>query len=156
MRNDVSPPSPLGCTNLKLRQLGRRIGRLYDDDQRALGLKGTQYSLLSCVVKLGPVQPSALATTLGLTASTLSRNLAPLVAHGLVVVELGDDARSRRVRATDKGRALRAAAQRGWKRSQLALNARLGGERVQELHNLIDECLALLDGAATEESPDEP
>jgi hypothetical protein len=57
----VKDGEPRGCTNLKLRQLGRRVARLYDGDQRALGLKGTQYSLLSYVVKLGPVRPSDLA-----------------------------------------------------------------------------------------------
>src|SRR5690606_32054087 len=41
---------PSGCTNLRLHRLGRRVARLYDEDLRALGLKGTQYSLLSYIV----------------------------------------------------------------------------------------------------------
>ena len=142
--------APQGCTNLKLRQLVRRVGRLYDEDQRGIGLKGTQYSLLSHVVKLGPIQPSELARAMGLAPSTLTRNLEPLVAAGWVVQEPGADARSRVVRATDVGIALRAEAQRAWKRSQLAVNAKLGDERVTRLHALLDECVALLDAAEGE------
>ena len=36
--------------------------------------------------------------------------------------------------------------QRAWKRAQLALNARLGAERVAALHELVDDCLLQLDG----------
>ena len=142
--------TPQGCTNLKLRQLGRRVGRLYDAEVRALGLKGTQYSLLSHVVKLGPIQPGALALAMGLDPSTLTRNLQPLVAQGWVRLEAGPDARSRLVSATEAGQALRVQAQRAWKRSQLEVNARLGEARVLQLHALLDECLALLDDDATE------
>jgi DNA-binding MarR family transcriptional regulator len=135
---------PSGCTNLKLRQLSRRVARLYEVDVRALGLKNTQYSLLSYVVKLGPIQPSALAAQMELDPSTLTRNLQPLVAHGWVEVLPGTDARSRSIVATESGRALRAEAQRAWKRSQLKLNELLGDARVAKLHALIDECLERL------------
>ena len=145
---------PSGCTNLRLHRLGRRVARLYDEDVRALGLKGTQYSLLSHIVTLGPIQPSVLAAQLDLGPSTLTRNLKPLIAQGWVRMEPGDNQRSRRVVATDEGRALRAEAQRAWKRSQLALNARLSPERVVRLHALIDECMDLLDAAA--DAADEP
>ena len=52
-----SDPSlkPQGCTYLKLRQLTRSVARLYDEQLARCGLKGTQYSLLSHAVKLGPV-----------------------------------------------------------------------------------------------------
>jgi DNA-binding MarR family transcriptional regulator len=149
---DATTAPPQGCTNLKLRQLGRRVARLYDEDQRALGLKGTQYSLLSYVVKLGPVRPGVLAAQMGLDPSTLTRNLAALVDAGWVSMEPGDDARSRHVVATPAGRELRVQAQRAWKRSQLALNARLGDARVARLHALLDECIALLDAPADGET----
>jgi len=141
---------PVGCTNLKLRQLGRRVARLYEDDVRALGIKNTQYSLLSHVVKLGPLTQAALAAALGLNPSTLTRNLQPMVAKGWVRIDAGADARSHSVVVTAEGRALREQAQRAWKRSQLALNARLGETRVARLHALIDECAALLADPADE------
>jgi DNA-binding MarR family transcriptional regulator len=150
MTSTARTGAPQGCTNLKLRQLVRRVGRLYDEDQRGVGLKGTQYSLLSHVVKLGPIQPSELARAMGLAPSTLTRNLEPLIAAGWVVQEPGADARSRTVRATEAGLALRTEAQRAWKRSQLAVNEKLGAGRVIRLHALLDECTALLDAAEGE------
>ena len=54
-----TPPKslPQGCTNLKLRQLMRRVSQFYDAEMARAGLKTTQYSLLSYVDKLGPVRP---------------------------------------------------------------------------------------------------
>lgn len=137
--------APQGCTNLKLRQAARLVTRHYESFVAPTGLKITQYSLLSHVVKLGPLRAGALAAAMQLDASTLTRNLQPLLQQGLVQVHAGDDARSRVIAATDAGRALRTEAQRAWKRAQLALNERLGIERVTALHALIDACLPLLD-----------
>jgi DNA-binding MarR family transcriptional regulator len=144
--------APRGCTNLKLRQLSRRVTRHYDAIVSATGLKNTQYSLLSHVVVLGPIQLSALAAKMQLDPSTLTRNLQPLIAQGWLALEPGDDARSRRVIATPAGQALRIEAQRAWKRAQLSLNERLGDERVARLHALLDECMALLDDAESPEN----
>ncbi|HEU0203650.1 MAG TPA: MarR family winged helix-turn-helix transcriptional regulator, partial [Burkholderiaceae bacterium] len=73
---------PRGCTNLKLRQLSRVVTRHYDAYVAATGLKNTQYSLLSHVVLLGPIKPAELAQRMRLDASTLTRNLQPLLAQG--------------------------------------------------------------------------
>lgn len=142
------PLTPSGCTNLKLRQLGRVVARHYDAHLAATGLKTTQYGLLSGIVKLGPVRPGELARAMKLDASTLTRNLQPLVDRGWVVLGPGDDARSRLVSATDAGRTKRIEAQRAWKRAQLALNKRLGEARVAHLHALLDDCLERLDDEA--------
>jgi DNA-binding MarR family transcriptional regulator len=145
------PAVPRGCTNLKLRQLSRAVTRHYDAYVAPLGLKNTQYSLLSHVVLLGPVKPSELAARMRLDASTLTRNLQPLVAQGWVELGPGEDGRSRLVSATEEGRAKRAEGQRAWKQAQLALNARLGDGRVAALHAMLDECLALLDAPDEED-----
>lgn len=136
---------PRGCTNLKLRQLSRAVTRHYDAYVAPTGLKNTQYSLLSHVVLLGPIRPTDLAAQMRLDASTLTRNLQPLVAQGWIELAAGDDARSRLISATDTGRAKRAAGQKAWKHAQLSLNERLGADRVVALHALIDDCLQRLD-----------
>ncbi|HTP73119.1 MAG TPA: MarR family winged helix-turn-helix transcriptional regulator [Burkholderiaceae bacterium] len=138
---------PRGCTNLKLRQLSRAVTRHYDAYVARTGLKNTQYSLLSHVVRLEPIQPAELARQMKLDASTLTRNLQPLVAHGWVEIGPGADARSRSITATAEGRAKRAEAQRAWKQAQLALNERLGDARVVRLHELLDACLCELETA---------
>ena len=135
---------PQGCTNLKLRQLMRRVAQLYDAEVGKTGLRGTQYSLLSYAVKLGPIRPVDLAREMKVDASTLTRNLRPLIDAGLLVLEAGPDARSRFVRATDAGREKRVEAQRRWRVAQESMNQRLGPQRVVALHALLDECQDLL------------
>ncbi|MBB6558554.1 DNA-binding MarR family transcriptional regulator [Acidovorax soli] len=138
------PRRPQGCTNFKLRQLLRRVGQHYDTEMAKCGLKTTQYSLLSHVFKLGPIRPGDLAAEMKMDASTLTRNLRPLVDAGWVTLEAGTDARSRLVHITDAGRDKRAEAQRCWKVAQVSLNDLLGLERVMALHALADESLELL------------
>ena len=148
---DVPSPKPQGCTNLKVRQLMRRVARHFDVEVGKSGLKGTQYSLLSHVTKLGPIRPVDLAALMKVDASTLSRNLRPLVAAGWITLEAGADARSRLVRATDAGREKRHEAQRRWRVAQEGLNAALGAERVVALHALIDEAMDRLEDAGADD-----
>jgi len=143
----VATVQPQGCTNFKLRQLMRRVAQHYDTEMARCGLKTTQYSLLSQVVSLGPLKPGALAAHMEMDASTLTRNLQPLVAQGWVTVGPGEDGRSRVVEATAAGRVKRDEARREWKRAQLAFNELLGDERVMRLHALIDECLDAMNEA---------
>lgn len=142
--------SPVGCSSFKLRQLSRRVSQLFDQIVSVAGLKTTQYSLLSHVVRLGPLKPGELAAEMEMDASTLTRNLQPLVAQGWVEVGPGADGRSRLVAATDAGREKHTEAKREWKRAQIAFNQRLGEVRVAQLHAVIEDCLEALN--AEEES----
>lgn len=150
--NAVLDPSPqaalktLGCTHLRLRQLMRHVSQHYDLELAKVGLKTTQYSLLSHVIKLGPVRPTELARAMQLGASTLTRNLKPLIDAGWVELSAGSDARSRSVAITAQGRAKRSEAQHHWRAAQQSLNRLLGAQRVLALHSLIDESIDLLSG----------
>lgn len=135
---------PQGCTNFKLRQLMRRVAQYYDAELVKAGLKVTQYSLLSYVLKLGPIRPGALAQAMKMDASTLTRNLKPLIEAGWLALGAGLDGRSRLVSITESGRKKRQEAQRRWRVAQDGLNERLGIERVLALHALIDDALELL------------
>ena len=135
---------PQGCTNIKLRQLMRRVAKHYDDEVGKTGLKGTQYSLLSYVVKLGPIRPGDLATEMKIGPSTLTRNMRPLIDAGWLELGPGADGRSRLLSVTPAGREKRQEAQRRWRVAQEGINQMLGPRRVVELHALIDECLDLL------------
>lgn len=141
---------PQGCTNQQLRQLMRRISQYYDLEIGKAGLVGTQYSLLSHVVKLGPVRPGDLAHVMQIDPSTLSRNLRPLIANGWLALLQGDDARSRLITVTAAGRAKRTEAQRRWKVAQDGVNQLLGPQRVVALHAMIQESLQLLANSRTE------
>ena len=93
------------------------------------------------------MQPIELARRLGMDASTLSRNLRPLVDQGWLVQRAGADARSRLIEITEAGQAKRRLARHHWKLAQEALIGRLGAAQVQALHALIDEGLARLPSA---------
>ncbi len=144
----TSDNKPQGCTNLKLRQLGRMVTRHYDQHLAMVGLKNTQYALLSHVVKLGPIRPGDLARRMQMDASTLTRNLQPMVAQGWLEIGEGENARSRLVEATAEGREKRTQGQRAWKKAQLALNDRLGVGRVMALHALLDSSIESLNESA--------
>lgn len=141
---DLLALKALGCTNLRLRQLMRRVAQHYDAEMAKAGLKTTQYSLLSHVLKLGPVRPGDLAKSMKVSASTLTRNLKPLVDAGWVALAAGSDARSRSVAITAAGHSKRNEARRHWKVAQQSLNAVLGAGRVLALHALINESMKLL------------
>ncbi|HXE23068.1 MAG TPA: MarR family winged helix-turn-helix transcriptional regulator [Rhodoferax sp.] len=145
----VDPPSQadlktLGCTHMRLRQLVRHVTHHYDFEMAKVGLKTTQYSLLSHVLQLGPVRPTELARAMQFGASTLTRNLKPLINAGWVELSAGADARSRSVTITEAGRVKRGEARHHWKAAQQSLNRLLGAERVLALHALIDESIELL------------
>jgi DNA-binding MarR family transcriptional regulator len=117
---------------------------MYDTEVARAGLKTTQYSLLSHVLRLGPIRPGDLAQAMTLDASTLTRNLKPMIDAGWLELSAGDDGRSRSVSITAAGRSKRTEAQRHWKAAQEGLNQLLGVERVLALHALIDDSLEKL------------
>ena len=153
---NASTPSdhPVGCTNFKLRQFLRRVAQHYDNEMAQVGLKTTQYSLLSHVLKLGPIRPTDLAASMKMDASTLTRNLKPLVDAGWLAVSAGVDTRSRLVSITAAGRAKRAQAKPKWRKAQDGINALLGLGTVASLHQLIDQSMDKLNELPTDHELD--
>ena len=145
-----SSQRPRGCTNFKLRQLTRRVSHHYDAELAKAGLKTTQFSLLSHVLKLGPIAPGVLAREMTMDPSTLTRNLKPLISAGWVRILPGEDGRTRSVGITEAGRRKHEQASVRWRVAQNGINELIGVGRVASLHAMLDESLALLD------SVDEP
>ena len=133
-----------GCTNLRLRQLTRRVSQMYDLEMAKAGLRTTQYSLLSHVHLLGPLRPGELAHRMKFSASTLTRNLKPLIDADWVTLSAGSDARSRSVSITPAGVTKREVALQHWKAAQQKLNHLVGLKRVLALHTLMNEAMDLL------------
>jgi DNA-binding MarR family transcriptional regulator len=152
MDSGTSARVEIPCTHFRLRQLLRAVARLYDAEIGKAGLKGTQYSLLAHLAGLAPVQPGELARHLGMDASTLSRNLRPLLAAGWVSQLPGHDARSRQLQLTPEGEAKRREARQHWRRAQKTLEQRYGAEQVAALHGLIDHGLQRLGGTPLSET----
>ena len=117
------------CTARNLRKATRAITSLFDDALRPTGLRISQFGVLVALALAEEATVSKLAALLDLDSTTMTRNLGPLERRGLVVSVVGEDARSRVLRLTDKGRATLAAALRIWKRVQAHVVTGLGDAR---------------------------
>ena len=136
-----------GCTCFRLRCLARLTGRRFDARMAAVGLKTTQYSLLSALWRRGPTRASDLACDLSLDASTLTRNVEPLIRAGWVEAAIGDDRRTRVLRLTAGGRVQRQHARKAWIGAQRDIEQLLGPDTVATLHRLLDHCRDVLEAA---------
>lgn len=151
--DSVDPVDPAGeaaldgCTCFRLRCLARLTGRRFDARMAAVGLKTTQYSLLSALWRRGPSRASDLARALSLDASTLTRNVEPLIKAGWVEVAVGDDRRTRLLRLTASGTAQRQRARKAWVGAQRNIEQVLGPDTVATLHRLLDHCRDVLEAA---------
>src|SRR5438477_13084544 len=125
------------CVAVRLRLLNRVVTNLYDDALRPLGLKVSQLNLLTVTARLGLARPAEVCDILQLDASTLSRNVKPLQAHGWLEVVPEEDARAQPFRLTPQGKRLIEKAVPAWEKAQRQATELLG-----------DEGIALLDKAA--------
>lgn len=142
----MSPASTVphfGCTCARLRRLARRMTRIYDAHLAPQSIKVTQYSLLANAAR-GERTVSEFAAELEMDRSTLSRNLAPLVAQGWVSMSIGADPRCRSISVTAAGRRKLKAALPLWRRAQCEIEAILGAADVGALHRNIERALAAL------------
>ena len=139
----VQPPI-YGCTCGRLRRLTRKITAVYDHALAPCGLRVTQFSLMSSLLKLQAPTLAELAETMDMERTTLLRNLRPLVAAGWVRVEARPHSRRREARLTPAGRAKWIRAKRFWRVAQNAVNSTLGESEVARLHQRVDRYLSQL------------
>src|SRR5689334_22920384 len=118
------------CIAVRLRLLNRVVTNVYDDALRPLGLKASQLNLLIVTAWLGLARPAQICEILQLDASTLSRNVKPLQAHGWLEVVPEEDARSQPFRLTAQGKRLIEKAIPAWEKAQRQAAELLGSEGV--------------------------
>ena len=137
-------PTPCFCN--ALRQASRAVSRLYDEELRGVGLRTTQYSLLSILARAGQVRQGDLGGLTHLEETTLTRNFRPLVAAGWVSVQPGDDRREKLVTITEAGTAKLAEARPAWQRAQTRMKALLPEGAWQGLMAILPEVARLTAG----------
>lgn len=135
----------LHCTAAAIRRAARRTTQLYDEALKPLGLKLTQYSLLSNIAALDRPTITQLANHLMMDRTTLTRNLAPLRAGGWVQLGAGADKRSRAIILTPDGEEILKASRPVWQRAEVALRTKAGEARTRELRRLLDEVAAAME-----------
>jgi DNA-binding MarR family transcriptional regulator len=116
------------CIAVRLRLLNRVVTNLYDDALRPLGLKVSQLNILIVTAQLGLARPAQVCDILQLDASTLSRNVKPLQAHGWLEVVPDEDARAQPFRLTPRGKRLIEKAIPAWEEAQRQATELLGDE----------------------------
>lgn len=125
------------CTCGSLRKASRRISQFYDAALAPVGLKSTQFSILSELQRGsagGPVTVCALAAAMVMDRSTLGHNLRPLERDGLVRLRLApDDKRKRCIELTRRGRSTLQEARRLWRRAEGRFEKIFGKEPAAQL-----------------------
>ncbi len=123
------------CACFKVRQASRQITKAYGETMRPLGLKATQFTMLTAAaLSDGRVSLTDLAEKLGMDRSTFSRNLGPLEREGLVELCDGGFGRARAVRLTEAGWERYGEAVPRWRGAQDNLKAALGEEGWESFH----------------------
>lgn len=151
----LPPPMPDGtefCLCFQLRAAARRASALYTERLAPIGLGLPQYSLVgmawACEKQNGrPPSITELAAALDLDRTTLSRNLKPMIAAGLVDVTPSGRGRARLVRATQQGRAAYRAGVALWRAAQDEAHAALG-DRFAPLMQALETTIAGLPATA--------
>jgi len=139
----MSDESQETCLCIDLRSAANRVTQIYDQAMAPSGISVTQFSQLHLIQSLGSPTLKELAKASGLDRSTLGRNIRVLESLGLVDIRAGkDDARTRRIIATGKGKNAFKRAIPLWHQTQTELIERLGGaKRRAELKGLLNELM---------------
>ncbi len=122
-----------GCIAFNVRRAARAISQYYDEFLSPVGLRGTQFSLLSATAKMGQPTVQQLADALGMDRTTLTRNLRPMERDGLIDSRPATDRRSRYLHLTAKGKKQLALALPYWHEAQESMMEKIGESRATRL-----------------------
>lgn len=132
-------PKPQGeCNLLAIRQAARHVTAFYEQLFAPVGLRATQYAILSHLRRGGPMTINALAAALVMDRTTLGRNILPLQRDGLIeVVASPADRRRHELRLTEAGRSRQQAATECWAQAQQQFQEIFGEDRTLALRGLL-------------------
>jgi DNA-binding MarR family transcriptional regulator len=126
------------CYCLAIRQAARHVTQFYDHVLAPTGLRGTQFSILSRLARLGPLTINELAGRLVMDRTTLGRNIRPLQREGLITVVTGrTDRRAKELHLTEGGTARLQAALQRWKEAQARFEEAFGAEHSADIRVLM-------------------
>ena len=145
---------PEDCNCFAVRSAARHISQFYDQFLAPVGLRTTQFSILSKLKRRGPLTINALAKVMVMDRTTLGRNVLPLERDGLIRIEpMPYNRRAKELRLTDAGEKCLQAATKEWMRAQAQFEVRFGVRRAAELRGQLRSVVANdLDSRALTES----
>jgi DNA-binding MarR family transcriptional regulator len=126
------------CGSFNLRKTARAVTRLYDMALQKSGIRSTQFAILVGIAKDQPVAIGALANTLVMDSTTLTRSLRLLQKEGLVTLSDRAAMRQRFLTITAKGTRALASSLPAWRKAQEQFVATVGPEHWVELRGELE------------------
>ena len=136
--------SPAECTCFRVRGAARRMTQIYSRHLASTGLKISQFSLLGFVAARGPITIGQLSELLATDRTTLTRNLRPLLATGVIERAEASDKRRHELVATPAGRALFKRALPLWAAAEQEVRTAMGSKLTADLHGALDRSMEKL------------
>lgn len=137
----------VACACSTLRKASRAVSRHYEACLAQAGITATQFSLLRCLEREGPLPLSRMAETLVMERTSLYRSIAPLEAEKLVgLKDDPDDRRARVASLTDRGRKRIERVVPYWEEAQESFLT-TAGPHWHSLSSALDELVGRLQGA---------
>jgi len=131
------------CNCLALRQAARHVSQLYDQHLAEVGLRTTQYSILSKLSRLGAIPIGKLAATMVMERTALSRAIGPLERDGMIKVGPGPNGRTRSVKLTPTGETRLKAAAAHWRRAQKEFEIAVGAADAADLRTVLQHVISV-------------
>jgi len=123
----------LSCSCFAVRRAARALTQHYDRRLRPSGLRATQFTLLVVLALEGRKPLGQIANVLGTERTTLTRNLRPLVARGLIAIAPHEDRRVQLLEATPRGIAAARKALPLWREAQRSIGGLVTPGAIQSL-----------------------
>lgn len=114
------------CIAMRVRRLGRRVTRIFEEELRPHGVGIAQLTILVAIARAGPLRPSELGRLLDLEKSTVTRNLERLLARGWIRSTPEPEGHGVRVELQAAGRAAIEGAYPAWSAGQERARRELG------------------------------
>ncbi len=130
------------CACFNFRKASRAVTQLFDEALQPTGLRSTQFVILVSIFLDEPATVPAMAKKMVMDRTTLSRNLKPLEAAGLIESGPSTGGRTKLYRVTADGQKLAAEALPLWRSAQERFVAQIGqrkwGSMIDSLSSAID------------------
>ena len=117
------------CACFNFRKASRSVTQLFDQVLAPTGLRSTQLVILISGKVLGPSSIARLARELVMDRSTLTRNLKPLLAMGLLKLSKPDNGKHKAVELTEEGCSALVRSVPYWEQAQNHLVTQFGTEQ---------------------------
>jgi DNA-binding MarR family transcriptional regulator len=139
-----APLTSQDCNHFAVRSAARHVTQFYDQFLAPIGLRTSQFSILSKLKRLGPLTINALAKEMVMDRTTLARNVKPLERDGLIRTEpVASDRRAKVLRLTNAGEKRVRAGLKAWAQAQAQFESSFGTKRATELRALLRSVVAI-------------